>query len=42
MPKNGLMAFCTFYKDMHLFKKSTVDPFDYIYKDTSILTKLRF
>lgn len=38
MPKNGLMAFCTFYKDL----SSTNDENDYLYKGTSVLTKLRF
>lgn len=57
MPRNGLMAFCTFYKDYHHsdsdnndksfpelkhVQKSTSDPFDFCYKNTSVLTKLRF
>lgn len=52
MPQNGLMAFCTFYKDYingkfhgdelkHITKSST-DPFDYCYNNVSVLTKLRF
>jgi len=45
MPRNGLMAFCTFYKDYSNDKniqKSKTDPFDYCYKDVSVLTTLRF
>ena len=54
MPRNGLMAFCTFYKeysysqfDLSLkvnvnINKSKTDNFDYCYNDTSILTRLRF
>ena len=42
MPRNALMAFCTFYENMDKFKKSDEDNFDYKYKDTSVLTKLRF
>jgi hypothetical protein len=52
MPRNGLMAFCTFYKNYNnnnfleeeskKFKKSVDDPFDYMYKSTSVLTHLRF
>jgi hypothetical protein len=52
MPKNALIAFCTFYKDYsddcfhnlkQNVKKSTEDPYDYRYKQkTTVLTKLRF
>jgi hypothetical protein len=45
MPSNSLIAFCTFYsKDLYNndIKKSKEDPFDYIYKNGSVLTKLRF
>jgi len=47
MPGNGLMAFCTFYhfdETMKDVKKSKDDPYDYdyYYKDTSVLTRLRF
>ncbi len=45
MPVNGLMAFCTFYKDISLIPRtnpSKSDRFDWCYKGTSILTKLRF
>ena len=45
MPENGLIAFCTFYsKDLYdgSIKKSKDDIFDYVYKDTSVLTRLRF
>lgn len=46
MPRNGLMAFCTFYKftdpELKHIKKSDDDPYDYCYNKTSVLTKLRF
>lgn len=44
MPRNGLMAFCTFYKtdELNNISKSKTDPFDYCYHDTSVLTTLRF
>lgn len=45
MPRNGLMAFCTFYNnDLNnkYVKKSHDDPYDYCYKETSALTKMRF
>jgi hypothetical protein len=52
MPRNALMAFCTFYKnyqgndflpeELTKFKKSQDDIFDYVYKSTSVLTHLRF
>jgi hypothetical protein len=44
MPRNGLMAFCTFYKDYlkNQVTKSKNDPYDYVYKGTSVLTILRF
>lgn len=42
MPKNGLIAFCTFYKDITNIKKLKTDYFDYFYKETSVLTKIRF
>jgi hypothetical protein len=52
MPKNGLIAFCSFYKDYSNDKfddsgltniKKARDQYDYFYKQkTSILTKLRF
>jgi hypothetical protein len=38
MPRSGLIAFCTFYKDLKGKRKS----FDVTYKDASVLTKLRF
>lgn len=44
MPKEGLIAFCTFYDDSnskHL-KPSETDPFDVCYKQTSALTRLHF
>jgi hypothetical protein len=37
MPPNGLMAFCTFYKELPIDSKN-----DYMYKNNSVLTKLRF
>lgn len=45
MPRNALMAFCTFYKNDKFgkeFKRSTDDPYDYCFKNTSVLTRLRF
>lgn len=52
MSNYGLMAFCSFYenyqnntfKDMKTkqFNKSNTDMFDYCYRNTSVLTKLRF
>ena len=52
MSRNGLMAFCTFYKNYsndkfndgkskHI-KKSTQDFFDWCYNDVSVLTRIRF
>jgi hypothetical protein len=43
MPRNGLMAFCTFYKvNDILLKPAKNDPFDLCYNDKSVLTILRF
>jgi hypothetical protein len=51
MPINGLMAFCTFYQGYHndLFpnlpkdvNRSKNDIYDFVYKDVSVLTTLRF
>lgn len=51
MPKNAIMAFCSIYKDYSNdgfngedlpFKKSKEDPYDYCFKNTSVLTILRF
>ena len=52
MPRNALIAFCTFYKnyqcnnfsseELTKFKKSQDDIFDYVNKSTSVLTHLRF
>lgn len=47
MPRNGLMAFCTFYDSVmngntKKIKQSKVNMFDYCYNDTSVLTKLHF
>lgn len=51
MPRNGLMAFTTFYKyyidgdfdtNNVQFKKSSNSLFDYTIKDTSVLTRMRF
>lgn len=44
MPRNGIMAFCTFYqKQMHSgIKRSDIDPYDLTYKNKSVLTSLRF
>src|SRR4029079_17700858 len=44
MPRNGLIAFTTFYQfnDNKDVKKHKDNAFDYYYKDTSVLTRLRF
>jgi hypothetical protein len=47
MPRNGLIAFCSFYKgfvndNLEGFKKSNDDPYDYCYNETSVLTFLHF
>jgi hypothetical protein len=52
MPRNGLMAFCTFYKNYHNnqfndsemknVKVSSDDMYNYCYNKTSVLTRLRF
>lgn len=45
MPKNGLIAFCTFYKfnnDIKQLKTSDDNIFNLCYKNTSVFTKLRF
>lgn len=52
MPRNGLIAFCTFYEnyyegtfnDMKIkkFNKSSTDSYDYCYNNISVLTRMRF
>jgi hypothetical protein len=52
MPKNAVMAFCTFYENycdggfcdnkIKLMKKSAENDSDYVYKNQSVLTKIRF
>jgi hypothetical protein len=50
MPRNALMAFCTFYKDYHNgkfnelkhIKKSYDNSFDCVYRGQTVLTKLTF
>lgn len=44
MPRNGLIAFATFYSNdlCTKAKPSQDDMFDYVYKTESVLTKLRF
>lgn len=51
MPRTGLIAFCTFYKnysnktftdDSAHIKQSTSNIFDYCFRDQTVLTKLRF
>lgn len=44
MPKEGLIAFCTFYDDSNTeqLKPSAIDPFDWCYKQSSALTRLHF
>lgn len=44
MPSNGLIAFCTFYSG-HIdvvAGPSKTDPYDFVYKNSSVLTQLRF
>ena len=43
MPRNGLIAFCTFYNGITTVSKSNDDPYDYCYNGkTSVLTRMRF
>lgn len=43
MPRNGIIAFCSFYKEFDAdVTVSNADMFDYCYKKTSVLTRLRF
>lgn len=44
MPKEGLIAFCTFYDrtDFAELSPSTIDPFDLCYKQITVFTKLHF
>lgn len=43
MPRNGLIAFCTFYSnDVEKYKPSIKDRHDRMYKNGSVLTKIRF
>ncbi len=46
MPRNGLIAFCTFYRfndeTFKELKRPKDDPYDYHYKGASVLTRLRF
>lgn len=42
MPRNGIMAFCTFYDQLDKLSPLTKDAFDLGYKGVSGLTKLRF
>lgn len=42
MPVNGIMAFCTFYDQLDKLRPLHQDGFDYGYKGTSGLTRLRF
>ena len=46
MPRNGIMAFCTFYDldnpTLPKLKKSESDPFDLCYKKSSALTTIKF
>ena len=45
MPKNGVIAFCTFYDNIRCNRqiiRSETDPFDFVYKGTSVLTRLCF
>ncbi len=45
MPRNALMAFCTFYNGLESLKQtkaSETNRYDYTYKGTSVLTSMRF
>ena len=42
MPKNGIMAFCTFYDGLGALSPLPGDPFDHGYKRRSGLTRLHF
>ena len=42
MPRNAIMAFCTFYDKLDRLKPMDKDPYDYGHKGRSGLTKLRF
>lgn len=44
MPKEGIIAFCTFYDNSNIehLKPSSTDRYDLCYKQTSALTKLHF
>lgn len=52
MPRNALMAFCTFYQHFQKGRftdpklshcdHSPIDPFDFVSRSTSVLTRLRF
>ncbi len=44
MPRNGVMGFCSFYnqEELNKAKVSQKDNYDYVYKETSVLTRLKF
>ncbi len=44
MPENGMIAFCTFYDKSidEISKPSKTDRYDLVYKNASVLTRLRF
>lgn len=42
MPRDGVMAFCTFYDRLDGLKPSKSDAYDYVHRDVSGLTRLRF
>ncbi len=42
MPENGIMAFCTFYRDLEKLNRLPDRCYDYGYKQTSGLTRLDF
>ncbi len=42
MPDHGIMAFCTFYKDLDRLAPIPGDPFDHGHRRISALTRLRF
>jgi hypothetical protein len=42
MPRNGVMAFCSLYSDDIAQKAEVTPDGDYVYKNGSVLTKLRW
>jgi len=42
IPKNAVIAFVTFYDNLTYKRRSEFDPFDLVYKEDSVLTRLHF